>query len=508
APTVAIRIRRAKPILSIRNASTRFVHSSSSHPSIASSMVSDLPQLAPDDEAVVSSAVSILRELRSKRRWTFLKSVHLAGFSTAQFAHILLRIRNNPRLALGFFIFSRRHSLCRHDPLSFAAAAHVLARHRRRPAALSLLQAAVRSLDPSSSPYTDVEGINGPPEIFRTLSRTYHAFDSAPFVFDLLVQAYLQVKRLDRAVQIVRILRSRGIQPSIGTSNALIRSVSRAKGSDAGFQIYNHIFKPEPAGCDGVGVKLRVSPNVGTFNTLLLALHREGNLERPKEIRDEMESVGCDPNVFTYSILMAGYCDEGMMDSARGLWEEMAAKGIKPDIMSFNTLISGYCKVEEMERAEDLYRQMILSEIEPTVTTFEQLIKGHCNIGDIDSGLLLYQDMRRRGFGMEVSVVDELLVAMCERRRVAEGLRILRDEMRREEFTPSWLSYEVLIRGLCEEGDVEQALKLQAEMAGKGFGNSFEVYSAFIHGYRKQGDIEKVERLKDEMIVMGVGKGE
>ncbi|WOK91675.1 hypothetical protein Cni_G00366 [Canna indica] len=500
----AIRLRRTKPLLSslaIPNAAAPCIHSSS-HPPIASSTASDLPPLSADDEAVVSSAVSILRELRSKRRWTFLKSVHNpVGFSPAQFAHVLLRLRNHPRLALGFFVFSRRYSLCRHDHLSFAAAAHVLARNRRRSEALSIIQTAVRTLDPSSS--SSAAGEGDPPEIFRTLARIYRAFDSAPFVFDLLVQAYLQAKRTGRAIQIVRILRSRGIQPSIGTSNALIRSVSRANGSDAAFQLYNQIFKPE-AGCDGVSVKVRVSPNVGTFNTLLLALYREGNMEKSVEIREEMETRGCNPNVFTHSILMAGLCDEGMMDDASRLWEEMVGRGIEPDIMAFNTMISGYCRIGEMESAEQLYRQMTLSEIEPTATTFEHLIQGHCKVGGIDSGLLLYRDMRRRGFGLEVSVADELLAALCERNKVREGLRILRDEMRREGFAPSRRSYEVLIRGLCEEGEVEEALKLQAEMAGKGFGNSFEVYNAFIQGYRKQGNTEKMERLKDEMIAVGV----
>lgn len=503
AATLTDGLRRMKRLLSsprVRNAAAPFTSART-----LSSPAYHLPPLSSDDEAIVSSAVSILRELRSKRRWTFLKSVHHpTGFTPVQFAHVLLCLRNHARLALGFFLFTRRHSLCHHDSLSFAAAAHVLARHRRRSDALSLLQAAIRSLDTTRSSSSAAAGDDdNPSEIFKTLAKTYRVFDSAPFVFDLLVRAYLQAKRLDRATHIVRILMSRGIQPSISTANALIRSVSRANGSDAGFEVYSQIFKSQ-AVCNGVSMKVRVSPNPGTFNTLLLALYREGNMEKSIKIRDEMENFGCDPNVFTYSILMAGFCDEGMMQNAKKLWEELATKGIKPDIVAFNTLIGGHCRAGEMQAAEDLYRKMTLTEIDPTVTTFEHLVGGQCKAGCVDSALLLHQDARRRGFGLEASVIDELLAAVREKGRVAEGLRILREETTREGFTPSRRSYEVLIGGLCEEGKVEEAAKLQAEMAGKGFGNSFEVYNAFVEGYKKRGDIEKVEMLKDEMITMGI----
>ncbi|KAG1347987.1 pentatricopeptide repeat-containing protein [Cocos nucifera] len=489
--------------LSIPNATKTFPLSSSSHPSITPS-ASHPPPSDRDDETVISTAVSILREQRSKSRWSFLKSVyHPAGFSAAQAAEILRRVRNRPHLALRFFLWTQRHSLCRHDLHSLAAVAHVLARGRLRSNALSLLQSAIRSHDPTSASAAIGGADTGrPPEIFEALAKAYRAFDSAPFVFDLLIRAYLQVKRLDRAVQIVRILLSRGIQPEIGTSNSLIRSVSRARGSDFGFEIYEEIFKTKDG--NGAAVRVRVSPKVQTFNTLLLALYREGKLEKSEEIRKEMEIFKCEPNVFTYSILMAGFCDEGRIKEARKLWEEMVAEGIEPDIIAFNTLISGYCEVGETESAEELFREMVLSEIEPTENTYEHLIKGHCYAGEVDSALLLYKDMKRRGFGIGVSAVDELLGVMCEKRRVVEGLGILRAEMRREEFCPSRKSYGSLIRGFCEEGEMEEALKLQAEMAGKGFEVDLKVYSAFIQGYGKQGDVEKVRRLKDEMFEMGL----
>ncbi|KAJ0961072.1 hypothetical protein J5N97_000973 [Dioscorea zingiberensis] len=461
---------KPKPLLSLR----------SFCPSISSSSQHSSDPEAEPDETLVSTSISILKEHRSRSRWSQLKAVlPPGGIPPSATVRILSGLRNRPHLALSFFHFSR----CR-DLLSFCAAAHVAARSRLRPAALSLLRSAVR--------------LHDSPAIFETLAKTYRSFDSAPFVFDLLILAYLDAKKIDRAVHIVRLLRSRGIHPLLPTSNSLIRSASKLNGSDAGLELYRELF-----GSDN----LRVSPNVQIFNTLLLAMYQDGQSDRVDEIRVEMERFRVDPNVFTYSVLLAGVCDDGTrIREARELWEEMAGRGIKPDIMAFNTMINGYCETGEMEKAEELYRDMVFDEIEPTCTTYEHLIRGHCKVGDLESAMMVYTDMKTKGFSAGVEVVDKVLDEMCKRGRVDEGLVVLREEMKREGFSPSRRSYEALIGGFCDRGEMEKAAKLQAEMAGKGFAADEKVYVAFVEGYRKMGDEEKVLRLCDEMNQLGMEK--
>ncbi|KAH7660928.1 CO dehydrogenase ISP C-domain like protein [Dioscorea alata] len=446
----------------------------SSRPSISSSSSpnSSDPEADPN-ETLISTAISILKEHRSRSRWSQLKAIlPPTGISPSATVRILSALRNRPHLALAFFTFSRCNDL-----LSFSAAAHIAARSRLRPAALRLLSSAVRLYDS--------------PAIFETLTKTYRSFDSAPFVFDLLILAYLDAKKFDRAVYVTRLLLSRGIHPLLSTSNSLIRSVSKLNGSDAGLGLYQELF-----GSDNP----RVSPNVQIFNTLLLALYQDRQSDRVHEIRVEMEKLRVDPNVFTYSILLAGLCEDGKrIREAKELWDEMAGKGIKPDIMAFNTMINGYCKTGEMVMAEALHRDMVLNGIDATCTTYEHLIRGHCKVGNLETGMVLYKDMKRKGFAAGVEVVDEVLDEMCKRDRVDEGLVILRKEMKREGFSPSRRSYEVLIRGFCERGMMDTAAKLQAEMAGRGFEADKKVYDAFVEGYRRIGEEDKVMRLCEEM---------
>lgn len=357
------------------------------------------------------------------------------------------------------------------------------ARARFRGESLSLLKTSIRTF---------------PDENFlEILVKSYRTFGSAPFVFDLFIKAHLQLNQLDRAVEIVRVLGTRGIRPLVSIANPLIRSVALEGGSEKCIEMYREIFTE----VSGVRASL---PNVQTFNMILLQLYREENSYGRVWITEEMKRFNCEANAFTYGILISGLCDDGEVEKARALLEDMKLKGIKPDLRVFNTLIKGYCQTGEVTKAEGLFREMELEDLNPSETTYEHLIKGFCKIKDLDSALCLYGDMKRSGFGLDTSGVEELLDEMCKRQKIREALGVLRGEMRREGFFASRKCYEILIEGFCETGELEDATKLQAEMAGKGFDARIRVYGALVSAYRRVGDGAMVERLEDEMKVLSL----
>ena len=443
-------------------------------------------------KTLVSTAVSILRQQRSKSRWSHLQSLFPEGFTAAEASHIALEIKNNPHLALSFFLWCHRKSLCNHTLLSYSTIIHILARARLKSQALGLIREAIRVFDDSD------ECSAQPPRIFESLVKTYNSCGSAPFVFDLLIKACLNSKRIEQSISIVKMLRSQGISPIISTCNALIWQVSRGRGCLAGYEIYRELFGSWDDEFNEKAM-VRLCPNAHTFNALMVCFYRDGGVEKVEEIWAEMGRWDCNPNAYSYSVLMAAFCDEGRMREAEKLWEEMQVKKIEHDIMAYNTIIGGFCRIGEIERGEELFREMELNGIQSTSVTYEHLLKGYCEIRDVDSAVILYKDMCRKGFSAEARTVDLMITLLCNNRRVREALKLLRVAMGNVEFAPRGKSYETLIKGFCEEGKMEEALKLQSEMVGKGFKPNFEIYSAFIDGYMKQGNKEIAETLRKEM---------
>lgn len=317
-------------------------------------------------------------------------------------------------------------------------------------------------------------------------------------MFDLLVKSCLEMKKIDASIDIVRLLKSRGISPKIRVCNALILEVSRRRGANEGYEVYKELFDSE-IGRNVKGVA-RVKPNVHTFNSLMVSFYGEGLPGQVEEIWNEMENSGCAADSYSYSVRMSVFCDEGKMGEAEKLWEEMRGKMLEPDVVAYNTMIGGLCKMGQVMRAEELYREMGLNRIGPTCATYEQLIAGYCRVADADSALMVYKDMCRKGYRPGASTIEVLVRGLCDESRVLEAVEMMRVVVRKHDVSPTEKSYEFLIKGLCKEERMEEAIKLQAEMVAEGFKPKLEIYNAFIGGYTGQGNDIMVAILRKEML--------
>lgn len=459
------------------------------------SSFSSLSSELPSDQNLVSAAVSILKHQRSKTRWSYLRSLltsanedNSTGLTPSQFSEIALLVRNDAYLALRFFSFTVHHSLCPHSLSSYATMIHIFSRSRLKTEAQRLIHTAMVKFPASNSSKS--------PPIFETLIKTYRVCDSAPFVFDLVINACIESKRVDQSITIVRMLMSKSIFPKSSTRNALIELVSKTRGCFAGYELYKDIFwvdRKNEKGVTSAGLRS------DTFNVIMIGFYREGLVERVEEIWGEMVKMNCVPNVYTYAILMASYCDNGRIEYATRIWEEMHNKGVKCDIVAYNTIIGGFCQIGEVSRAEEIFREMVSSGVESTSMTFKHLISGYCMIRDVDSVLLLYNDMCRKGFTVESSTVDDIIEALCIKNKASEAFEILKTAEEKHNVFPKRNSFVLLIKGLCQEGKMREALELQAEMVGKGYEPDEEIYNAFIDGHMKQGSEELAERLRTEM---------
>ncbi|KAJ1410436.1 Tetratricopeptide-like helical domain superfamily [Sesbania bispinosa] len=445
------------------------------------------------NESLVTSVVSILTHQRSKSRWNYLRSACPNGIDPAEFSEITLHLKNKPHLALRFFLWTKSESLCRHNLASYSTIIHILARGRLKSHAYDAIRTAIRHRNDHEDP---------PLKLFETLVTTYRDCGSAPFVFDLLIEACLESKNLDPSIEIVRMLLSRGISPKVSTLNSLISRVCRSRGVDAGYAIYREFFRLDEEKEEILrrGFGLRVTPNVHTYNELMLCCYQDGLVGKVEEIWHEMGKMRCNPSAYSYSVLMAAFCEQSRMGDADKLWEEMRKEEMEPDVVSYNTIIGGFCKIGDVGRAEEFFREMAVAGIDSTASTYEHLVKGYCNIGDVDSAVLVYKDMSRRAFRPDASTLDMLIRLLCDKGRVQEALEFVRFAVRKLELHPKEKSYEALIKGLCFEGRMEEALKLQAEMIGKGFQPNSEIYAAFIDGYIRQGKEELAGALRKEML--------
>ncbi|KAK6143494.1 hypothetical protein DH2020_023842 [Rehmannia glutinosa] len=409
------------------------------------SFSSSPPEPPPSGDSVVSAAVSILKHHRSKSRWSHLRSLITTAkynrLTPSQFSEISLQLRNNPHLVLRFFHFTLHHSLSSHSLFSYATVIHILSRSRLKYHALNVIKSAVCAF---SEPQQET-----PIAILDALIKTYRICDSAPFVFDLLVKACLESKKIDLAIEIHAILKSKNVLLRTSTCISLIELVSKSSGCFAGYDLYREIFM-----------------------LMLRILLEMGNVV--EELWGEFLRVGCEPNIYSFNVLMAAYCDDERMEDAMRSWRRW--------------------------EGEEIYREMVMNGEESTCITFEHLINGYCKVGDLDSAMMVYKDMCRKKFSPESSTVNVIIRLLCEKNEISAATEFWRTAVKKHGAVMEEENYGYLIRGLCEEGKMEEALNLQAEMVVKGFEPNSEIYGAFIDGYVEQGNETIASKLRKEML--------
>jgi pentatricopeptide repeat protein len=166
-----------------------------------------------DNDENDSNFVSILGDIvRGNQSWKVaLNNTYIS--STLRPYHVekvLIQTLDDSRLALRFFNFLGLHQKFNHSPTSFCILIHALIQSNLFWPASSLLQTLfLRGLDPK--------------EVFEHFLNSYKKFNFASSLgFDLLIQNYVQNKRLSDGVLVVNLMKENKLLPEVRTRNALL----------------------------------------------------------------------------------------------------------------------------------------------------------------------------------------------------------------------------------------------------------------------------------------------
>ena len=207
-------------------------------------------------------------------------------------------------------------------------------------------------------------------------------------------------------------------------------------------------------------------PDVQTYNVVIEALCRVGNLNRARVLLERMEIPGAryPPDVYTYTILISAYCKRGMQTGCRKavrrrIWEanrmfrRMIFRGLAPDVVTYNCLIDGLCKTYRIERAVELYDDMCQRGISPNRITYNSFIRYFSAVNEVERAIERMRMMASRGHGNPTSSsYTPIIHALCEGGRATEARNFL-VEMVNEGSIPREYTYELVNQALTSAGE-------------------------------------------------------
>jgi pentatricopeptide repeat protein len=240
---------------------------------------------------------------------------------------------------------------------------------------------------------------------------------------------------------------------------SIVKGFSHKKDFDRMWQVYDEM----------VAQKLQFS--MVTYNTLIDACARSGELCRIPSLLKDIQAQGLKMGLVTYSAIIKGYCVKNMFDEAFDLFSDMVKNtDLKPDEIMYNTLLDGCARKGMYDRGMDVFDMMQKTDVRPTNYTLSVLVKLANRGKKIERAFEFCEELSRKySFRLNVHVFDNLIQACINHRDLPRGLDVLA-RMVEEHTRPDVRSYSLLLRAFIDArqgNDAAGLLRAATGVSGK-----------------------------------------
>merc|ERR1740121_3223031 len=162
--------------------------------------------------------------------------------------------------------------------------------------------------------------------------------------------------------------------------------------------------------------------NAGIFGSVLKGFAQEKRLDRMWVVYQEMKALNVQLSVVTYNIIIDAVVRSGEVTPFRYIIEEMASAKIEPDMAAYSAIIKGYCDHPENHLAQAFATFMDMktnSLAVPDEAIYCMLLDGCTRQSQWNCGVALLSEMQGDGVPATRHTLDVVvqLAENCNRGR-------------------------------------------------------------------------------------------
>lgn len=311
-----------------------------------------------------------------------------------------------------------------------------------------------------------------------------------PDVFVVLMRRFASARMVKKAVEVLDEMPKYGCEPDEYVFGCLLDALSKNGSVKEAASLFEDM-------------RMRFTPTIKHFTSLLYGWCREGKLLEAKHVLVQMRQAGFEPDIVVYNNLLNGYAVAGKMADAYDLLKEMRRKGCEPNAASYTVLIQALCSMEKTEEAMRLFNDMEKSGCDADVMTYNALISGLCKCRKIDRAYELLDTMLQRGHTPDQTTYLHILLAHERKEQLEECMELV-NEMKKIGCFPDTKIYNTLIRLACKLGEVKEGIQLWNDMEASRLSPGLDSFTIMVHGLIEQGCLVEACNCFKEMINRGL----
>ncbi|GAB4849128.1 hypothetical protein Ancab_003937 [Ancistrocladus abbreviatus] len=311
-----------------------------------------------------------------------------------------------------------------------------------------------------------------------------------PEVFVVLMRRFASARMVKKAIEVLDEMPKYGCEPDEHVFGCLLDALCKNGSVKEAASLFEDM-------------RVRFTPTIKHFTSLLYGWCREGKLMEAKFVLVQMREAGIEPDIVVYNNLLTGYAVGGKMADSHDLLEEMRRKGCEPNATSYTILIQALCSMEKTEEAMRVLRDMDNCGCDADVVTYTALISGLCKWRKIDKAYELLDTMLQRGHTPNPTTYLHILLAHEKKEELEECMELV-EEMRKIGCLPDLSIYNILIRLACKLGEVKEGVRLWNEMEASGLSPGLDTFTIMVHGFLEQGCLVEACEYFKEMVARGL----
>ncbi|CAK9107733.1 unnamed protein product [Durusdinium trenchii] len=194
-------------------------------------------------------------------------------------------------------------------------------------------------------------------------------------------------------------------------------------------------------------------PSVTTYNTLLLAFARGGDLRAAQQWLRRMVALTEEPNEVTYRILIQCCAQAGDLLSAAGYLEEMEAQHLTVDVTTRNILANAAAEAGDAAFAKEWLQSLRSTTTTPDAFSFNAVLKAQLAAGDLPGAEEHFHKFfaaAGRTVQPDLTTFGMLINAYAEVKDHRQALSWLR-AMPRCRLSPTVVQYTQVLKSFTEE---------------------------------------------------------
>ncbi|XP_052171749.1 pentatricopeptide repeat-containing protein At1g74900, mitochondrial [Diospyros lotus] len=426
----------------------------------ATTTASPPPPLTPENETTIANLVL---NTSQQNLASALKS-HTVQWTPELVTRVLKRLWNHGPKALQFFEALDCHRYYAHSAAAFDHAIDIAARVRHYKAVWTLVaRMRARRLGPTpktfaiiTERYVAAGKADRAVKIF--LSMHHHGCCQDLNSFNTILDVLCKSKRVEKAYSLLKIFRARFRVDAV-SYNIIANGFCLVKRTPKALEVLKEM------------VERGLDPTLITYNILLKGFFRTGQIKEAWEFFLQMKKRKCEIDVVTYTTVVHGFGVAGEVKKAQKVFDEMVWEGVIPSIATYNALIQVLCKKDNVENAIKVFEDMLKKGYVPNSITYNLVIRGLCHVGKMDRAMEFVQRMKDDDCEPNVQTYNLLIRYYCDVGEIEKGLEIF-ERMENGACLPNLDTYNILINAMFvrkKSGDLLVAGKLLVEMIDRGY---------------------------------------